>query len=259
MRQVIKSTLLACSAILLNVSLFAQENASDVRGFLEELQRNQHEMRLELQEIRSLLERLPLPKTPAVAPPINVKDVEFEIGDNPVLGNGSAKLILVEFTDYQCAFCGRHVRETFPQILQEYVDKGILSYTVIDHPLAMHQYAEKAAQASHCATDQGKFWEIHKLMMSQQDSLNDPSSYARSLGLNIPDFENCLATEKYRERVHGNIALSRSLGITGVPGFVIGLVDSQNPGLVKGISLIRGALPFSNFQKEIEAAIAANK
>jgi len=259
MRQMIKSTLFACSVILLNMNLFSQESASDIRGFLEELQRNQQEMRLELQEIKSLLERLPLPKTPAAAPqPINIKDVEFEIGDNPVLGNGNAKVILIEFTDYQCNFCGRYVRETLPQILTEYVDKGVLRYAVIDQPLAMHQHAGKAAQAAHCAADQGKFWEIHELMMNQQNSLSDPSFYARSLDLNIPEFENCLATEKYRERVQGNIALARSLGITGVPGFIIGLVDTQNPGGIKGISSIRGALPFSNFQKEIEAAIAAN-
>ena len=135
--------------------------------------------------------------------------------------------------------------------------RKMIKYAVIDQPLPMHQHAERAAQAAHCASDQGKFWEIHKLMMSRQDSLNDPSSFARSLDLNISEFEDCLAAEKYRERVQNNIALARSLGITGVPGFVIGLVDSQNPGSVTGISSIRGAQPFSNFQKEIEAAIAA--
>ena len=130
---------------------------------------------------------------------------------------------------------------------------------VIDQPLPIHPKAEKAAQAAHCASDQGKFWEIHKLIMTQQDSLDDLSSYARSLGLDIPVFENCLATDKYKEKVSSNMALARRLGITGVPGFVIGAADAQNPGSVKGISSILGAQPFSGFQKEIEAAIAANK
>jgi len=83
--------------------------------------------------------------------------------------------------------------------------------------------------------------------------------YARALDLNITEFESCLAAEKYRERVVNNVALARSLEITGVPGFVIGLADSRNPGKVTGISSLRGAQPFTNFQKEIEAAIAANK
>ena len=258
MRQVMKSTLLICSMFLLNISLFAQDSISDLKEFLEDLQKNQQEMRLEMQEIKSLLSRLTLPKTQNAPQPNNVKDIEFEIGDNPVLGSSRAKLILVEFTDYECSFCSRYVRETFPEILREYVEKDLLRYTVVDQPLPMHPKAEKAAQAAHCAGDQRKFWEIHKLMMAQQDSLNDLSFYARSLDLNISNFENCLATEKYKERVNDNMALARRLEITGVPGFVIGLVDTQNPGKVKGISSVRGALPFSSFQKEIESAIAAN-
>jgi len=96
----------------------------------------------------------------------------------------------------------------------------------------MHQKAEKAALAAHCAAEQGEFWEIHKLMMSRQDSLGDLSAYARSLELNISEFEDCLASEKYKERVRSNMRLARSLEITGVPGFIIGIVDSQNPGKV---------------------------
>jgi len=253
-----KSTLLIFSVFLLSVSLFAQENFSDMKAFLEDLQKNQQEMRLELQEIKSLLSRLTLPKTPNAPQPNNVKDIKFEIGDNHVLGSGGARLILVEFSDYECTFCSRYVRETFPEILKEYIDKDILKYTVIDQPLAMHKKAEKAAQAAHCATDQGKFWEIHKLMMAQQDSLDDLSSYARSLEMNITEFEDCLAIEKYKERVQNNMALALKLGITGVPGFVIGHIDSLNPESVTGITSILGALPFSSFQKEIEAAIAAN-
>jgi len=254
-----KSTLLIVSLFILNISLFAQENVPDnIKTFLEDLQKNQQEMRLELQEIKSLLSRLTPPKTPNAPQPINVKDIEFEIGDNHVMGSGNAEFILVEFTDYECPFCGRYVRETFPEILKEYVDKDILRYTVIDQPLPIHPKAEKAAQAAHCAGDQGKFWEIHKLMMAQQDSLDDLSFYARALDLNISGFEDCLTTEKYKEKVSNNMALARRLEIAGVPGFIIGRVDSQNPAGVKGISSVRGALPFSSFQKEIEAATSAN-
>jgi len=259
MRMVLKSALIIFSVFLFNINLLSQENTSEIREFLEELQKNQQEMRLELQELKSLLLRLPLPTAPNAPQPNNIKGIEFGIGDNPVLGSDNAKVILVEFTDYECSFCSRYVRETFPQILKEYVDKDILRYAVIDQPLPMHPKAEKAAQAAHCATDQGKFWEIHKLLMTQQDLLGDLSSYARSLDLNISEFEDCLAKEKYKERVSDNMALALRLEITGVPGFIIGLVDSQNSGSVTGISSIRGALPFSNFQKEIDSAITSNK
>ena len=260
MHRMIKTVLLIIPLFLLNINVFAQESVSDIREFLEALQKNQQEMREELQEIKSLLSRLPLLNNPANAmQQNNIKDVVFEIGGNPVLGSDKAKLIMVEFTDYECPFCSRYVNDTFPQILKEYVDKDILRYAVVDQPLPIHPKAEKAAQAAHCASDQGKFWEIHELMMSKQDSLGDLSSYANMLEMNISGFEDCLATGKYREAVNSNMELARKLGINGVPGFVIGVVDSQNPGSVKGISSVRGALPFPNFQKEIEAAIAANK
>ena len=260
MRQMKKSTLLVFFVFLLNITVSAQESASGIREFLEELQKNQQEMRIELQEIKTLLSRLPLPNNPAN--PLqqnNIKDVEFDIGGNPILGNTAAKLIMVEFTDFECPFCGRYVRETFPQILKEYVDKEMLRYTVIDQPLPIHPKAEKAAQAAHCASDQGKYWEIHELIMAQQGSLDDLSYYASSLDMNIAEYEDCLKTDKYKGKVNNNMELARKLGINGVPGFVIGLADAQNPGSVKGISSILGAQPFSNFQKEIEAAIAASK
>ena len=185
------------------------------------------------------------------------EDVGFDIdiGDNPVLGSGNAKLILIKFNDYLCPVCGAYVKETFPQILKEYIDTNILKYVVIDNPF-LRQHSETAAQAAHCAADQRKYWEIYRLMLTQQNSLGNLSSYARSLNLNISTFENCLATEKYKKRVQNNRALARSLEITSVPRFIIGSVDPRNPRKVKIISSLRGAHPFSNFQKVIDAAIA---
>jgi protein-disulfide isomerase len=263
MCQIVKSKLFVAFVFLLNSNVFAQD-ISEIKEFLEELQKSQQEMRIEFQEMKSLLSRLPLlpnmPNNPSNAmQPNNIKDVEFEIGDNPVFGNTNAKLVIVEFTDYECPFCSRYVKETYSQIVQEYVDKGILLYTVIDQPLPIHPKAEKAAQAAHCAFDQGKYWEIHKMMMTQQDSLGDLSFYAKSLDMNIAEFEDCLKTDKYKETVNKNMALARKLGINGVPGFVIGVVDAQTPGSVKGISSVLGAQPFSSFQKEVETAISANK
>ena len=216
----VKSTLLVFSVFLLNINVFAQENASDIRVFLEELQKNQQEMKTELQEIKSMLSRLPLPKTPTTSPQINVKDVEFDIGDNPVLGSESAQLILVEFTDYQCPFCGRYARETFPQLREQYVDKGKIRYTLIDQPLQMHPEAAKAAEASHCAQDHGKFWEMHDEMMGKQDALKDLLSYATALQLNVGQFEDCLNTSKFKDAVRKDMDLANKLGANGVPGFI---------------------------------------
>jgi protein-disulfide isomerase len=238
-------------------TVFAQTSSSDLRQELDEIKQNQQVMQKDLAEIKALLSRLtaqqPVPQQPP--PQVNIKGVEFDTGGNPVLGNESAKLILVEFTDYQCPFCGRYARETFPKIKERYIDKGMIRYAAIDQPLPMHPEAAKAAEASHCAEEQGKFWEMHEEMMANQETLKDLSSYARILKLNIGQFENCLNTGKYKDAVNKDMELANKLGVNGVPGFIIGTVDENDPGKVTGISMIRGAMPFDNFQNELDAAL----
>ena len=99
----------------------------------------------------------------------------------------------------------------------------------------------------------------HEGMMADQDALKDLSSYARKLKLNVGQFEDCLNTGKYRTSINNGMELAKKLGMSGVPGFIIGMADANDSRKVTGISMIRGAVPVSNFQNEIEAAIAANK
>ena len=235
----------------------ASAQTADILQEIDELKQGQHAIQKELEEIKALLEKIAAqPARPSPSGPV-IKDVEFEIGDNPVKGSSSAKLILVEFTDYECPFCGRYVRDTFPHILNQYIDRDLIQYTVIDLPLPMHPNAEKAAEASHCAGEQGKFWEIHELMMSKQESLGDLSSYAASLNLDVQKFNDCVSTWKYTGAVNRNIALAQKLGINAVPGFIIGRVDPSNSGKVTGLSKIQGAMPFASFQAELNAALAS--
>ena len=91
------------------------------------------------------------------------------------------------------------------------------------------------------------------LATDKKDGKKNEGSVYQTLSFTVTENQTC-----EKERVQNNMALALKLGITGVPGFVIGHIDSQNPGSVTGITSILGALPFSSFQKEIEAAIAAN-
>jgi len=197
-----------------------------------------------------------IPSQPQQQPPqVSVAGVTFDIGDNPVMGSESSKLILIEFTDYQCPFCGRYARETFPELRKQYVDTGQMRYSVIDQPLPMHTEAAKAAEAAHCAKDQGKFWEIHDAMMANQDDLKDLSSYAKKLNLNIGVFETCLNTGKYKDTVNRNIKLAIELGITGVPGFILGTINENDPRKVTGITVIRGAIPLESFRQGLDIVL----
>ena len=131
-----------------------------------------------------------------------------------------------------------------------------MRYAMIDLPLAMHKSAFKAAEASHCAGEQGKFWEMHQSMLSNQKNLGDPSTYAASIGLDMNKFDTCLKSNKYVEAVRKNMAIADSLGITVTPSFVIAEADDRDPSKIKGIDMVRGAQEFEAFEQAINRALA---
>lgn len=111
--------------------VFAQGQDYELKKDMEEIILHQEDLRKELLAIKALLSAKQVPGPV----PVNIKDMEFDIGNRPACGSNSAQLLLVEFTDYQCPYCGRHVRETLPKIAREYIDKGIIRYAVADQPL----------------------------------------------------------------------------------------------------------------------------
>ena len=102
--------------------------------------------------------------TPTVAP------VEVSAEDDPSVGPQDAPVTIIEFADYQCQYCARFYTETYPQIIQNYGDR--VRFVFRDFPLtSIHDYALKAAEASECADEQGKFWEYHDLLFKNQTAL----------------------------------------------------------------------------------------
>ena len=119
----------------------------------------------------------------------------------------------------------------------------------------MHRLATKAAEASHCAGEQGKFWEMREQMMLKQEGLDKLASYVAPVGLDAARFEDCLKTNKYSEGIAKDKALAALMHITGVPILILAKTDPDNPLKFKCISFIGGAQPFRSFQKEIDKAL----
>ena len=107
--------------------VFGEENTYDLRKEIEELRQEQKALHEELKMIRDILLKGPKP-APTQA---NVRDVEFELGNNPVKGDDSAPLVMVEFSDFQCSFCTRHTKETYPKIFENYKVSIKLSFRTI--------------------------------------------------------------------------------------------------------------------------------
>ena len=198
----------------------------------------------ELRDIKQLLARQQMQAAPAG--PQAPQDMTVKSDAIYVLGRSDAPLTMVEFTDYQCPFCGRFETATFPEIKKNYIDTGKMRLIVRDLPLeGLHPFALKAAQSVHCAADQGKFWEMKDLVFKNQNKLDADSlaGYAKDLALNGATFKSCMAEGKHLKEIADESKYAQSLGITGTPTFIIGKTTGDT---VKG-RLIVGALPFENF------------
>jgi len=116
--------------------------------------------------------------------------------EGPSKGPKDAKVTIVEFSDFQCPYCGKG-REIIDEVVKTYGDKVRVVFR--DFPLSFHDHAQKAAEASHCAEEQGKFWQMHDWMFQNQDKLAIEAlkEGAKGLGLDVSKFDACLTSSKY--------------------------------------------------------------
>ncbi|MDX1401327.1 MAG: thioredoxin domain-containing protein [Kiloniellales bacterium] len=180
---------------------------------------------------------------------------ELSIAGAPFMGEEKAPITLIEFTDYQCPYCRRHYRKTMPQLVHYFIKSGKVKYVIRDFPVTrIHPFAAKAAEATHCAGDEGKYWEMRALLFQNQRNLHLPDLIARAekLGLDRAAFEHCLEGGSYAEQVRRDFRSGLEIGVPGTPSFVLGLTDPEDPENVEVKKMLRGAKPFSAFRDAIE-------
>jgi len=159
-------------------------------------------------------------------------------------GNPGARVTIVEFSDFECPYCGR-IQDTLHQILTKYEGRVRLSFR--DYPITkLHPKAQTAAQAARCAGEQGKFWEYHDLLFKSQTKLDAPEleEHARVLALNTADFSACLSSGRTQQGINRDVREGSLAGVSGTPGFII-----------NGI-FISGAQSLSVFEKVIDEELA---
>ena len=112
-----------------------------------------------------------------------VIDMKALADDDPVLGDPNAKVTIIAFEDFQCPFCERFDTQTFPQLKSQYIDTGKAKFIFRDFPLSFHQNADNAANTAECANEQGKFWQMHDKLFTNNGALNpaDGSVVANSV------------------------------------------------------------------------------
>lgn len=170
-------------------------------------------------------------------------------------GSRTAKIALIEYSDFKCPYCGKFARETFPALDDRYVRSGKVLVAFRHLPLAIHPEAQKAAEAAACGGQQGKFWEMHDRLFRSQDRLDLPGlrESAQAVGLNASQFASCLEGQM-TDRVQQDAAGAKSLVISGTPTFLVGLV--QPDGRVKIMQRLVGAQPPQQFQQVLDRLLA---
>jgi protein-disulfide isomerase len=170
--------------------------------------------------------------------------VQVSFDPKRVKGNPKARVMIVEFSDFQCPYCGQ-VEATLKNVLAKH--EGTVALAFRDMPITqIHPFAQGAAEAARCAGEQGKFWEYHDLLFADQGALDRSGLIAKAakLQLDPQQFETCISTEKYKPQVQQDNQEGMRAGVSGTPGFFINGV------------FINGAQQEATFEKIIAEQLA---
>jgi protein-disulfide isomerase len=224
---------------------------------IEALEAGQRAILKELQEIKALLQAR---GTAAAAPsprPTPPLPAELAIGGMPGKGRPDAPVVMVEFSDFECPFCARYARETYPEIQREYVEAGKLRYVFGHYPLErLHPSAQKASEAAACAETQGRFWEMHDRLFANPTALAPAAllEHGAAIGLDAARLRSCLEGGEMVAKVRVDLEAGSRAGITGTPAFFLGFPAAS--GKIRVVQRIAGARPFAEWKTTLDALLA---
>jgi protein-disulfide isomerase len=164
----------------------------------------------------------------------------INVGDNPMKGNPSAPVRIVEFADFECPSCGQFFLNTEGSLNALYGDR--IQWAFMDFPLQQHARAIPAAVAAKCAHLQGKFWPYHDLVFANQSNLADDDlrRYADQVGVDRKKWDACFDKQETLPAVQAGAELGAELGVDATPTFFI------------GGQTLKGAMPITSFMEIID-------
>ena len=174
----------------------------------------------------------------------------LSVDGEPTMGNKDAKVIVYEFSDFQCPFCARFFQQTLPQLEQNYIDTGKILFVYKDFPLTqIHPGAVPGAAYANCAGEQGKWREMHDAIFNNQAVLQQGTTgldgLATQLGLDIDKLRACVSSEATLKEIEADLQEGINNGVTGTPSFFIGSPE-------KGFVNVVGAQPYEVISAAIE-------
>ena len=227
------------------------DDLHQLREEVQQLKAQQQQILDSLDELKKLVKGNAGPPSPKAPDKVSVAGEAFR-------GENAATVVLIEYGDFQCPFCRRFEHDTYPQIRETYIKTGKLKYFYRDFPLNFHDRALPAARASHCAAEQGKFWEMHDGLLMDSASLTptDIDDKATRLGLDVKKLDSCMSSDHFADVIQHSMDEANNMQINGTPTFLIGTID-PNGNVVSVKRTVVGAMPFTTFKAAIDPLLVA--
>ena len=185
----------------------------------------------------------------------------LEIDGRPAIGTEQAPLYLIEIASFECPYCRRHWIDTMPALRQDYIDSGRVRYVFIDVVIdPTHKHAHAAAEAAHCANEQGRYAEFRNRIFVNQKAIDGAflEAHAQAIKLDIPEFRRCLASGRYKPQVESDTSLARELRVRGTPSFFWARAEPGRTD-VRVVRRVSGASPVEDFARQFDALHKRNK
>lgn len=246
------------------------QSPSDLQAIKQELtglREAQQAMAKEVEALRTLLQQAMGPRpapagagaagTGAGAAMPSGAVQPLTVAGRPSKGNPRAKLTLVEYSDYECPFCGQYVAQVYPQIDQAYIATNKINYVFKNFPIEqLHRQSLKAHVAAACAGDQRRYWEMHDRLFTDQRnlSLDRFVEIATMLKLDPVTFRACVESTKHEAMIREDVAEAQRGGVQGTPVFVLAYTDPKGQSITP-LRVIVGAQPFEAFKEAIDALL----
>lgn len=182
----------------------------------------------------------------AARAPIQDADLALQLDEHPEIGRADADLVIVEFSDFQCTHCRRHLVQTMPRVVSELVDTGKVRYVFFDYPIeAAHPFAHKAAKAARCADEQGQYWAMRQQLFQNAKAVQPIflTDHVDAVGLDVAAFDACMGADRLSDAIADDQAQAIALSIRGTPTLLVGTA-SDDGNRIQVIKRIVGAVDY---------------
>ncbi len=219
---------------------------------IESLKQGQAQLMRELQEIKAMLKN-------GAGPSLKVQPQAHAVANvfgEPFRGDEHARVAIMEYSDFDCPYCGKYARELYPKLEAAYVKTGKIKYFFRDLPLEEHPQAGFKANLARMAGEQGKFWEAHDWLFSHQTPMDAKGEevFAKELGLDRAKLGTGAEDGKYNPIIQASMNAARHMQISGTPAFLIGTLSADGR-VFTAEKVFMGAQSFEAFQEILEGLL----